>query len=523
MTEPLTTLLGTRTEVDADPMSDRDVASMLEGYYYANGLYVESGEDIKPIRNPVYRCVEFYTATVWPGPIETALPIETENTALTDLIRQVWLWSNWAVKKQYAIRQQATTGDVLFHVATNAAIDKVYIQVAQSKNITEFDVDEQGHIDYLRYDVELTDDDDKTYWRTEVWDKEHGFRAWHHGDGPTKKTSSLSDPVEGPTSLAELGGGIDFVPWVWAPFNDTGVSRGTPPFWSCIEKIDEVCRKATAVAQMMNRYKKPKWEVRANAVADDGTPIPPPKFTENSDNTVTIGDDEAAYLMPGNSSLTALVPDIHWENYLASIRADTDELTRDLPEIQWSAMMDKADLSGKAVERMLSSAVSRAVEARGNIETALVRADKMALTIGKNLKLDGFDALDGDYDSGAFDHKFAERDVLPMSVFDRIENVAMAVNEAQIPLPIALKKYGGWEDDEIALLPTPSIEAPPEQQAANAGARAEQSAADMGETLAVGAEILVDRILEAANKEGVVDKAVARKKGTKPDGKVAQV
>jgi hypothetical protein len=118
--------------------------------------------------------------------------------------------------------------------------------------------------------------------------------------------------------------------------------------------------------------------------------------------------------LPGMAKLESLVPNINYEAALKILQDDMMELERDLPELAYARISEQGggDLSGRAIRFMLTPAIDRALEARGNAEAALVRANQMALTIGAAAGL--FRGV-GTYDAGDFDHSFAARPVITVS------------------------------------------------------------------------------------------------------------
>jgi hypothetical protein len=87
-----------------------------------------------------------------------------------------------------------------------------------------------------------------------------------------------------------------------------------------------------------------------------------------------------------------------------------DEIRKDLPELAYYDLRGLRDVSGKAVRFLLDDMISRVNEARGNANSALVRAHKMALTVGTNVGV--YKGL-GEFEDGALNHNFLERLVLP--------------------------------------------------------------------------------------------------------------
>ena len=157
--------------------------------------------------------------------------------------------------------------------------------------------------------------------------------------------------------------------------------------------------------------------------------------------------------LPGNARLAPLVPQVNYDAALNVVAAMMQELEKDLPELAYYRLREMGDISGRAAKLLLSDAVARVEEARGNAETALIRANQMALTIGRVAGLWGEDV--GAYEAGDFEHTFAPREVIPTSELERAQadkakadafkvRVELGVSQEQ-----ALRELG-YSDDEIA-------------------------------------------------------------------------
>lgn len=403
----------------------RDQYEVLRAYYENNGLYDQlqlglreggiRSEARKPLRNPAHRAVEFYASKLWPGALPDALPIEAEDEALAPAIQQVWEWSNWGARKQVAARWLAIYGDLFIKVTGRADNSRVFFQLIEPQHVTDMTVDERGFITSCRIDIPIagTAADDAGAWSTEYWDKER-YRLWRHRLTPQDPIGRLGAAVED-RALAEFG--IDFVPIVHVKHQDTGGDRGAGCFTHAIDKIDEANRMATRLHQMMFRYNRPLMAVSANATDSQGRPLPAPQFA-GPGGTVTgdlnVNDDTMLHL-PGLSKAEFLVPQLNFGAFLDTIRAHMEELEEDMPELRYYRESQSANSSGIALRVRLSGAVDRLLEARGNAEQGLIRADQMALTIGKNNRLPLFTDIAGDYASGGFVHRFTGRPVIPLT------------------------------------------------------------------------------------------------------------
>lgn len=452
-----------------------DLYNLLEAYYHNNGLYeiLASifGQELQPeslaaLRTPAQRVIEFYTGAIWPGALPAALPIKTENPRIIEPIHKIWQWSNWASKKQLAIRRFAMFGDMILKVSRRdhvfylepeeegqepleeIAPSSVFLEVINPKHIPEGGLllDERGNVIYIRVDVEKTRPTDNgtglvTYTHTEIWTRQT-YRRYEHTMGFNANLAAVGKPKE-EIPLEEFG--IDFVPFVYAPFRMLDdLARGIGAYTLAVGKIDELNRMATRLHYLLFRYNKAVWALASNMTDSAGRPIVVSlEGDEDGGNTLTLGDDEVLKL-PGNSTLESLVPSLAYDQYLAAIEKQAAELEKDLPELAYSRLREKGELSGRAITLLLGDAIARAIEARGNAEDALQRAHKMALTMGVAA---GLFANIGTYENGDFDHSFVERPIIRATELDRAE-VAKAYRDNGLAIRTALQR-AGWNEDDI--------------------------------------------------------------------------
>lgn len=443
---------------------------MLEAYYRNNGLYqavqlalYEAGiwtPGMIGLRNPAHRAVEFHVSHIWPGKLGSDLQIISKNKQLPDAVAKIWEWSNWGAKKQLAARWFALYGSWFCKVATkNITVDngngtqdvrakRVYLKSIKPGYVVDFEADERDYLTYIRMDIPhvvRSGNNIKSTMRTEIWSKADGYAEYKHSKPYGSPISMLGIPTE-THPLSDFG--IDFLPFVFSRFVDDGDKRGVGCFTHVLDKIDEANRMATRLHQILFRYNKPTTVVLANAMDPSGRPLPPPQIAGGEDGgTVTVNDSDIMRL-PGVSKMEYLVPPLNYESYIKALDEMMGELEQDLPELAYYRLRDMgSNLSGRAVRLLLSQAIDRVVEARGNIEPALARADAMALTIAANANLPGFDNI-GSYENGDFEHSFADRPVISESDFEQAETIKKET-ESGIPLITAVRRRG-WTDAEVA-------------------------------------------------------------------------
>jgi hypothetical protein len=442
---------------------------MLHGYYLNNGLYdviqqVSYANAIwtpmmKGFRNPAHRAVEFYVAKLWPGTLPDALPIKTENEKIVAPIQQVWKWSNFGSSKQVSARWVSEYGDWFCKVATNAQTmggatvpaTRVYFQNIKPEYVTDFETDERGFISFIQVEIQkkkkvngLT----VNYLHVETWsDEAQLYRRYELQVG---QSIDNTKPVE-EIPLSDFG--IDFAPFVHARFQDIGEKRGIGCFVHVLDKVDEANRMATRLHQILFRYNKAIMAVSANGNDKDGRPLPPPMIG-SGDDEVELPEDDELFTLPGMASLSAMVPAVDYDSYINEIAAQMDEIKQDLPEIKYFQLDSSSQLSGKAIRLLLGDAVDKVIECRGNMESALARADAMALTMGKYANLKGFADI-GDFDNGDYEHTFEERDVIAGGPVEKAEQDLLfwqgwaSIAGGEIPFE-TYARSAGWTDKQLA-------------------------------------------------------------------------
>lgn len=430
---------------------------MLWAYYLNNGLYDELRllgtytRDIRilSLRNPAYRVVEFYAATVWPGPLRSGLPVEG-SPAVLERISRIWRWSNWAQKRQVQVRTAAIAGDAYLKVnqAGTEQDPRVYISVVDPIHVTEREADERGYITRLRVDVpQDTAASGVPIWHTEIWDRET-VRVWRTSRGPEEPEEALGT-ADQETALDTWG--IDFVPVVQARHLDIGGDYGLGAYTLQLEKIQEADLLATRLHRVLFRHNGVTWALQANAMDATGRPLPPPKIGAGtpggaSEETVDLAGEKMLRL-PGMSTITPLVPQIDYSAHLEALAAMMGTLREELPELGFYSLNELPELSGRALRIVLSPAIARGLEVRGNHEEALIRAQQMAITIGENIGAFKDLPAVGTFADGALEHTIADRNLIPLSRTD-IAELAQAETAAGIPVASSLRR-SGWTEEEL--------------------------------------------------------------------------
>lgn len=404
---------------------------LLMDYYENTSLYDEVTSEsrrlgtwtgpIKGLRSPSRRIVEFYVKHVWPGELDTALPITGASASTKKCVEQIWDWSNWQIKKQQYIRQLAIFGDSFLKIVQPEGSEHIIFQQIDPRLVTEVKADDRGFVTYIRLDSNLTrtkpDGDFVNYIRTEIWDKA-AQEMWIYEYPASQYDLTKMRPLES-HNFDEFG--IDFIPFVWTMFTDVGNPRGVGAYSLILDKIDELNRACTRLHQILFRYNRPMMALSAAGADLTGRPLPPVRLQGRE---VTGGDSDAAYIgeddlltLPAGADIQLLVPQLDYGSALEIVVAMLKEIESDNPELMYFRLSEMGDTSGRSIRHFLGPAIKSVEEVRANAEAGLIRAIQMAMTIGKAAQI--FPATIGSFETGDFAVKFVPREVIPISEVDQ--------------------------------------------------------------------------------------------------------
>lgn len=355
------------------------------------------------VYNPVSRLVDFYVDKVYGGSLDMAdliggaIPIVTDNDLLRDALRQLWEWSAWRTKKSLYVRMGARRGDVALKVIDDRARQKVRLEVVDPGKIKDVTLDAVGNvkavvIEYVKEDIDSSGYK-TSYTYTETIDQE-AFRTFKDGDPFAYFSDLEGQPV------AEWPNEYGFVPLVLVNHLDLGNIWGATPFHASLRKIDELNDQASLLND----------QVRKSV-----NPILKAKQLRSGDATLTVSDkDQMPIVYVGDGDLEPLVVNLNIEAVLSNINAMQLEIERDIPELALHRLRAAGgDVTAPGVRAAYSDAIDRTVEARGNYDDGLIRAQKMAVSIGGYNRYDGFELFNLDsYARGDLEHTIAERPVI---------------------------------------------------------------------------------------------------------------
>lgn len=428
-----------------------DLSAYFANYPTGSKLY----KFTRGLRNPVHRYVDFYVANVWGGALDmqagngratpSALPIETENEALRPAIARLWTWSNWNSKRTLATRFSSSLGDCFIKVVDRPQVGKVYLQVRWPGEVSEAEWDDFGNLKRAVIEYDSLDEKEQRFtYREEI---EHPS-AW---GGATTRFSTYRNGIA--FGYAENGGEAqwttpyDFVPMVHVPWLDVGQHWGAVGFIAAVRKIDAANALASQLADQVGKA------VHTPLVA---------MGIQAGDVTVSQSDQDSIPIMyvnrtPGEADISPLISDLNLEHGLNLLNAQLHEIHEDLPEMRMSEAL-RSGMSGEALGRAFSDVLAQIEQVRAGHDSALVRAQMMAVAIAGQSRYHpdfaGFDL--NSYAQGRLDHNIGRRPVLPRSSDEELkaqqvrwEMVNKAVGSG-VPMATALREIMGWQEEQFA-------------------------------------------------------------------------
>lgn len=450
-------------QFDFDKLPRTQQIDTLESYHANNDLYEATrilkhylgvwNEDLRPLRTPVQRSVGFYVAKIAIGEPK----VSATNSAVVDAVSQIMENSNFQIVKPTQVHTMALHGD-LFRKAV-VENDKPFHEIIETRNVTEYTSDNRGFLTSIRIDTPINKDGVDMF-RTEYWtadDTMPYMAIWEHMLDANTPLDQLGDPTFF-RSLAALG--IDFIPFVRSPFKDSRKTWGDSCVQHALLKIDEANRMGTRLHQALFRYNKPIWAVSANYMNVDGSPGRVQKIKNAGDadkRNVEMRDDTILYL-DGVTKIDSLIPNIDYQAALDILKSQERELEKDLPELLYYAIEDKASLSGEAIRNLLGAAVDRASQGQSNYVEGTIRLNQMCITLGQVQGI--YPSSLGTFDSGALKHSIRFGEQFPVGAGEKATTLASLVNAlGQENLKLAMQ-LSGYSEEEVAevVIPKPKPE-----------------------------------------------------------------
>lgn len=457
----------------------RNIHSWAVTYRVQHGLYRYT----RNIYNPSYRLATFWQTHLMGGQLDplagdgrgvpSALPILTDNEAMRPAIGQLWLDSNWGISKEILTLQGTVFGDTALEVVDDPDRKKVYLRVVNPSTLSDVELDPFGNVKGYTIEESRTDEKGKTAVYKETAERE--------GQAVVYQTYRDGRPYGWDGRPAQWREEYGFVPLVVVQHYNVGLDWGWSELHAGRGKFAEVDDLASKLSDQIRKIVDAPW-----LMSGVDKPKATQRTTSRDSKTYQESDTAADRPQPGREEIpmvygpvgaaaTPLVAPLDIAGTYAYIQGILQDLERDYPELQADIATASGDASGRALRVARQRAESKVRMRREAYDSALVRAQQMAVAIGGYRGYEGYAGFGLDsYKAGALDHSIGKRPVFAQDPLDdtEVDNAFwLAANEAVkagVPLGYYLESKG-WTPEQLAALDR-AIQAEEKRRAANAPA-----------------------------------------------------
>lgn len=272
------------------------------------------------------------------------------------------------------------------------------------------------------------------------------------------------NPTVGGRAVSRWPNPHGFVPIRVVRHEENEGDLGNNAWYSIIPALNELNLRASQIGGNIGQHFSPAYFA-------SGMQAP-----RNTDGSIASVARDGILYGPAGSTLTPLVATLQYDGAYTHINAILRHIVDIQPELLLSELARKAgDISGVAVQKMMTALIKRLEAAQVNYDTELVKALQMALSMGRNVAGTGFNLWQARYgaDIGdfhattqvdGFDATIHRPEVLPLSRLEELE-LAAAERAAERPTaaPVATPTPGqaapGAFSDDHQVIQQPSASA----------------------------------------------------------------
>ena len=423
---------------------------------------------VDSLYSPANRVGEFWAEHVWAGELDpdagdgadtpSALPILTDNPAVRPALAALWRPSNWQAKKDTGPLYGAVLGDVFLAVNDDPRRQQVSLEVVHPAYFRDVDEDGAGNVRGYVYEEVVPDPRwfdvretappcTKTVECTRVGASVR-YRTFLNWDPYDWRSYREGETEVGPDWTEPYG----FVPLVKHQHRDRNLGWGfseLQPTRGRMVHLDGVvsklCEQLHKAVDAPRLYKGVTGPAELDVEDDD----------DGDDFGGDRGRDRRGSVYPAlyTSNTEASTEELYslqdLNAGLALANALLEQITAAHPEILADIGDTGTSPSGRAIEKAREKTERRVNSIRAGYDDALVRAQKMALSVGGMRGYPGYEAFPaGSYEAGALDHAIGDRPVFAVDESDRLteatkrSTVFKTLTDGGMPVLAAMEEAG---------------------------------------------------------------------------------
>jgi hypothetical protein len=423
-------------------------------YLAARELYKHT----RLIYNPVPQIVDFYVDNIWQSAdnedFESLVTPLTEKTddKIVAAVAQLDQWGNFLSEGQKIKRYCAATGNVLIEGIDDLERQKILHHTIWPGFVSAIELNATGDVIGYTLEYEVTEKGGDKYRYKKIVDREK-FQ-YFRDDQPFV--------FEGKTAAVEANP-YGFVFAVWLRHVDDGGDYGLPACHS-LDKVDNLNSLASHLDDYVHKaIESPK------VVSTDSEMLPIIGATFNSTTKIITPSDPRLNWVVFKTAAGASVHDLSGMLKLAEchphLKMQLESFNDDYPELQAAAIIrENSQLSGAALERMLTPAQNRLDSSQANYNQQWIKFRQMGIAVAgmrlsngwrgiteQQRQFQGF-GLDS-YQKGELDFNLKPSVLVSETETEKEELLMAKANRAVVLAPMVKKEeqlsIAGYSEDKI--------------------------------------------------------------------------
>jgi hypothetical protein len=343
-------------------------------------------------------------------------------------------------------------GDVMIKVQDDAQREQVYFELVHPAKIQQLTLDSRNNIKgYILAERRL--DPERPNSGVYVTYTEQATRS---GENVRYQTTKNGEPYDWGNGAADWMVPYGFVPMIQIKHIDAGLDWGWSELHGGMSKFREIDDLASKLHDHIRKSVDPAWFFSgvAKPKKEDGAvrrteTDPTPDKPEPGRSELPI-----FYANNPNAKAKDLVSNLSVEAVGMQVANLIDELERDYPEIREDEKLALQSNSSRAIRVARQPTEVKAHETRVNYDDGLVRAHKMAMTIGGLRGYKGFDKFgEQAFADGTEDHSIGKRSVFAKDPIDDLEYQTDFWKMAAMAVPVVGLRFvlekAQWDQDDI--------------------------------------------------------------------------
>ncbi len=417
----------------------------IKSYSQALKTHEQLYKHVRGVYNPVKRLVDSYVSKIYGGVLDIkdaqkgSIPIDADNDLIYDAITKLWIASQWGQKKSLYTRYGAKFGDSFLKVVDDIHKGQVRLEPVDPMKVKSVEKDPDGSITKIVFEYYIRKDGQLVKYREEITPDYFDAQT---EDGDALYTNGRNEAV------TRWDNEYGFVPIKHIQHTDEGLMYGASCTHGLFQKINELNDIASILNDGMRRQVNlPLVALNAKVGTMDAGSDQSSDSNNTSDNpkkdTMNV-----LQLIGEKADLKTLSPTVNIADGLANILEILREIERDSPELSLHRLRDSSNLTAPGVRSGYDDAISKFQESRGNYDTGLVDAQKMAISIGGMRGYQGYQGFSlMSLEAGSLEHQIKDRPVIN-DTLGLNEKLALTASGVQSNMPKSYFLSMGWGDDE---------------------------------------------------------------------------